>query len=341
MIHRAPLPWLLLSLSLLGCEGSEDAASSTGANATAAATAAAEGEGGQAKTDADPSAEAEQPSGAARELDQLLAWLSPEPLAVAYDRMAERLDPRIVEVVFAIPPKAADLLDERGTLDEGLDIVFDGEAEASNWLGPTSLAFTVALSKTPYFLRPLTKPAAEVGPLLELGGFAKTTFEDVEVWLPDGSFPWRIALLDGEVAAFIPVDLPGAGLEPLNKAKKREASAVETELARALTEDGMIELVLFSAGPLVHFDMRQTIAQVRFTLFKISTGSKASYEGQIQLTPSGDPDEAADSLRARSLPEENQQIQALVSSVEFQVVAGAVVGRLAITPDQIKHFLDR
>jgi hypothetical protein len=275
------------------------------------------------------------------ELDRLLAWLPPEPLAVAYDRLGQRLDPAILAVVFAIPPKAADLLNERATLDEGLDVVFDGDAEPEHWLLPSSLAFSVALSKTPYFVRQLSKPAAELAPLLEQGGFAKNTVDDIDVWLPGGSFPWRIAVL-GEVVAFIPIDVPGAGLEPLTAARDQDSAPVEQELARALTEDPMIELVLFSAGPLVHFDVSQTIAQVQFALRRVpGQGAKIGYEGQVRLAPSGDVDECANALRARKHPEENLQVQALIAAIEFAPDEGGVVGRLAIEPDQVKHFAAR
>ncbi|PRP96728.1 hypothetical protein [Enhygromyxa salina] len=281
------------------------------------------------------------PTAASSELDLLLAWLPPDPLAVAYDRVGERLDPAVLAVVFAIPPKAADLLDERATLDEGLDVVFDGDAEPENWLEPSSLAFSVALSKSPYFVRRLRTDAGELGPLFEQGGFAKNTVDDIDVWLPGGSFPWRIAVL-GEVAAFIPVDVPGAGLEPLTTARDQASSPVEQELARALTEDPMIDLVLFAAGPLVHFDVSQTIAQVQFALRRVpGPGTKVGYEGQVRLDPSGDVDECANALRARAHPEENQQVQQLIGEIAFAPEEGGVVGRLAIAPDQVKHFADR
>jgi hypothetical protein len=309
---------------------------------------------------------AEQPP--ATELDRLLKWIPSEPLAVAYDRLGQRLDPSILAVVFGVPPKAADVLEERDTLDEALPLVFEGDAEASKWLGSTSLAFTVALSRSPYFVRPLSKPAAEVQALLGAAGFSKNTMEGVELWLPSGSFPWRIALLEGDVAAFIPVDVPGAGLEPLvpsaagaeaDTAETGETggevkapaleptapsdakTAVETELRRTLTEDPMIELVLVASGPLVHYDVQQSIAQVQFALRRIAPPDSPAYEGRIVLTPSADADECANDLRKRKYPEENQQVQALVAGVEFMVIEGGVIGRLEIPPDQVKHFHSR
>ena len=329
---------LIAALALAG--GCNDAPSSPDP-AAAKAKAEAEASPTAAEPGAADSAAAAPDAASAQQLDLLLTWLPPDPLSVAYDRLGQRLDPAILAVVFAIPPKAADLLDERATLDEGLDVVFDGDAEPENWLAPTSLAFSVALSKTPYFVRQLTKPAAELAPFFEAGGFAKNTVEDIEVWLPGGSFPWRIAVL-GEVVAFIPVDVPGAGLEPLTTARDSDTSPVEQELARALTEDPMIDLVLFSAGPLVHFDVSQTIAQVQFALRRVpGAGTKVGYEGQVRLSPSGDVDECANALRARTHPEENQQVQKLIADVEFMPDEGGVVGRLAIDPEQVKHFEDR
>ncbi|KIG11915.1 hypothetical protein DB30_02298 [Enhygromyxa salina] len=339
-IHARPLALPLLTMTLAlalgsaaGCKDPPPASESANSG-DAANTPPAAADSAASPTEAPEAA-------ASNELDLLLAWLPPDPLGVAYDRLGERLDPAILAVVYAIPPKAADLLDERATLDEGLDVVFDGDAEPTNWLEPSSLAFSVALSKSPYFVRRLRKDAAELPALFEQGGFAKNTVDEIDVWLPGGSFPWRIAVL-GEVVAFIPVDVPGAGLEPLTTARDQDTSPVEQELARALSEDPMIDLVLFAAGPLVHFDVSQTIAQVQFALRRVpGPGTKFGYEGQVRLDPSGDVDECANALRARAHPEENQQVQQLISEIAFTPEQGGVVGRLAIAPEQVKHFADR
>lgn len=344
---------LSIALALSGCKGDESKPRSEPTSAVE--TTPSEETKPAATTEAPP----------ASELDRLLAWMPGEPHAVSYDRLKERLDPEVLEVVFGIPPKAGHLLDERGNLDEAFALVFEGESETSKWLAPPSFSFTISLSRSPYFLRLLSKPAAEVAPLLVSAGFTKNTIDGVEVWLPSGSFPWRIALLEGDVVAFIPIDVPGAGLEPLlqgrhdaatgedagaaagdetGAAKAVDASAakavVEAELRRALTDDPMIELVLISSGPLVHFDVDQSIAQVQFALRRIAANAPG-YEGQIVLMPVSDPDECANDLRARKHPEENQQVQALLAAVEFSVIEGAVIGRLAISPDQLKHFLLR
>jgi hypothetical protein len=346
----------IAALALAGCKSDEapPRATTTTTTTQAAATPAEPTE---------PAATAAAPR--ASELDRLLAWMPGEPKAVAYDRLAERLDAAVLEVVFGIPPKAGHLLDERETLDDALALVFEGDSATGNWLAPPSFAFTIALSRSPYFLRLLSKPAVEVAPLLESAGFTKNTIDGVELWLPSGSFPWRIALLEGDVAAFIPIDVPGAGLEPLLQQRPTDKTAdeavdktgeaavdktagsassgkavVEAELRRALTDDPMIELVLISSGPLVHFDVRQPIAQVQFALRRMAANA-SGYEGQIVLMPAGDPDECANDLRARKHPEENQQVQSLIGAVEFAVIEGSVMGRLTISPDQIKHFLLR
>ena len=302
------------------------------------------------------------------ELDRLLKWIPDEPTAVAYDRMGQRLDPATLGVVFGIPPKAAHLLDERDTLDEALPLVFEGETDASTWLAPTSFAFTISLTRSPYFVRILSKPAAEVGKILAAAGFTMNTIDGVELWLPSGSFMWRIALLEGDVAVFIPVDVPGAGLEALiphadgdetgetggetggeaggENGEPQPAGAtakqvVETELRRALTEDPMIELVLIASGPLAHLDVALPIAQVQFALRRTTVTGDPAYEGRVVLAPTGDADECANALRARKYPEENQQVQTLIAGVEFVVIEQTVMGRLEIPPDQVKHFLSR
>lgn len=356
--------WIAV-LALSGCKGDETKPQ----DQPTPAVEPTPGEASEPAEPGEPAATAETPS--TSELDRLIAWMPAEPLAVAYDRLGERLDPDVLEVVFGIPPKAGHLLDERGTLDDALALDFEGDSEASKWMAPPSFGFTIALSRSPYFLRLLSKPTAEVETLLQSAGFTENTIDGIEVWLPSGSFPWRIALLEGGVAAFIPVDVPGAGLEPLLHGHQADSAddsadagaetetgaaveagagaaapatsgkaAVEAELRRALTADPMIELVLISSGPLVHFDVEQPIAQVQFALRRVAANAPG-YEGQIVLMPVGDADECANDLRARKYPEENQQVQALIAAVEFTVTDGAVLGHLAISPEQTKHFLLR
>lgn len=327
MKRAVALLGLGLALALVGCKSdSQDQPSE-----------AAKQEPSEAAEPSSTTAAEAKPSSTT--VDKLFAYVPTDASAVSYDRLAQRLDPAVVEVVFALPPKSADLLDERELLDEGLDIVLDGDGDPGNWLSSTSLGFTLPISKTPYFLRPLSKPAAELGPLLEQS-FHKTDAEGVEVWLPSGSLPWRIALLDGDIAAFIPVDIPGTGLAPLLEASKREQEQVDQgQLSTALTGDPLLELVLISGQPLVHLDVDQTIAQVQFGLRRLGPG-KQGYEGQIVLTPTGDVDSCVAQLRARKHPEENQQVQRLLGSVEFVSEAGGVIGRLVLEPDQLKHFLD-
>ncbi|MFO7567378.1 MAG: hypothetical protein R6X02_32340 [Enhygromyxa sp.] len=284
---------------------------------------------------AEPAAAEPDAAAPSTTVERLFAYLPGDATSVSYDRLSKRFDPAVVEVVFALPPKAGDLLDKRKLLDEGLDIVLDGEADPGNWLAATSLGFTLPVGKTPYYLRPLSKPAAELEPLLEQG-FRKTELDDATVWVPTGSFPWRVALLEGEVAAFIPVDAVGSGLAPLLGARELDESAVEKELGGALGQDPSLELVLISAQPMVHLDVVQPIAQVQFGLRRTPGG----YEGQVVLTPADNADACAEQLRARKHPEENQQVQGLLAAVDFAVEGGAVIGRLALGSEQLRHFLD-
>lgn len=298
----------------------------------------AEAEAGDAKAEAGEAAEAEQKS---PEIDRFVAWLPKDVLAASYDRLGERFDPDTVAVVFGVPPKAADLLDERKVLDESLEIVLSEEALAADWLADSTMAFTTPLSNTPYFLRSLTKAPAEVEPLLEGSGFTKHTGEetgaDRDVWLPSGAFPWRIVLLDEHSVAFIPADIPGTGLEPLLSAQGQANSQIEDEMTKALGEDPGIRLVLLSGGPLISYDLHASIAQVQLVLRKSPDEGLA---GQIVLAPTGDLSEAINELNERDHPEENAQVQALIKGVAFQPLEGMAVGQLVLSRDQLKHLRD-
>jgi len=321
-----------VTLSAAGCDKGAKSAAEAEAGAIQADSADAE--------QAEPKPTEDDSGKAGGELAQLLTWLSPDALAVSYDRLEQKLDPAVVSVVYALPPKTAVLLEQRALLDEGLDVVFDteGDGAATSWLQGHSLGFTIALSTTPFFLRPLSQPAAEVEPFLD-AAMTKNSFDGTDVWLPRGAFPWRIALLEGDLAAFIPVDIPGAGLEPLLRAREQPPSAVETQLIAALEQDPNIRLTLLSGGPLLHFDVDDPIAQVQFALRRID-GAKG-YEGQIVLAPTGDLHACAKQLTEREHPEENQQVQALIAAVQFTPTEDMVVGRLVIEDTQLKHFLRR
>jgi hypothetical protein len=145
-----------------------------------------------------------------------------------------------------------------------------------------------------------------------------------------------VALLDGEVAAFVPLHTVGTGLEPLLAAREAEPSPLEAELGMGMKQDPAMELLLFAVGPLVHFDVTAPIAQVDFMLRRAGDG----YGGQVRLRPNGSVDECMDQLRARKAPEENQQVQALIAAVQFVIDQNMVVGQLELTPDRLKHFID-
>jgi hypothetical protein len=281
---------------------------------------------------------------AAALLVRLLSWLPSDTLAVSFDRMPTRWDPTVISAVFALPPKAAALLDERRLLDEGLAQAFEGESGTPDlgWLGPQSLAFTLPIIRHAYVVRPLLRPASELESTFTAAGFMREEIEGKVVWLPKGAFPWRMAILDEQTIAFVPVD-PGAGIQTLIDAAAAPPSPVETQVADALSKDPMIELTLLAAGPLLHYDTDAAISQIQFALRR--PGPNAGHEGLVVLMPDGDVDECANQLRARSSPEENQQVQALIAAVQFtpepSLQPPQVIGRLTIAPDQLKHFVER
>ncbi|MFV8754544.1 hypothetical protein ACNOYE_28680 [Nannocystaceae bacterium ST9] len=298
-----------------------------------------------AKPEPTPEAEPEAPrEDSTALLVRLLSWLPSDTLAVSYDRMPERWSPAVLASVFALPPKAADLLDERRLLDEALAQAFETEAGPPDlaWLGPQSMAFTLPIIRHAYLVRPLLKPASELDSLFTSAGFMREEIEGKVVWLPKGAFPWRMAILDEQTIAFVPAD-PGAGVQPLLDAAAAPASPVEAQVSDALGKDPMIELTLLAAGPLMHYDTDAAINQIQFALRR--PGPNLGYEGLVVMMPDGDPSAVATELRERSTPEENLQVQELIKLVEFipepTMTPPQVIGRLTIAPDQLKHFRAR
>jgi hypothetical protein len=275
---------------------------------------------------------------------RLLSWLPSDTLSVSFDRMSTRWNPQVISAVFGLPPKAGDLLDERRLLDEALAQAFEGESGTPDlsWLGPQSLAFTLPIIRHTYMVRPLLRPASELDSLFIAAGFMQEELEGKVGWLPKGAFPWRMVILDEQTIAFVPND-PGAGVLPLLDAAAAPPSPVETQVAEALSQDPQIELTLLAAGPMLHFDTDAAIGQLQFAVRRPS--ANGGHEGLVVLMPDGDVVECASQLRARTSPEENQQVQALITAVQWlaepSLSPPQVVGRLTIAPDQLKHFLLR
>lgn len=337
---RAATGLLALALTLTACPTTTPQGEAKG-EANAAGEAAA-GEGTPAAEAGDAATPTPTPAGLDPVLEQLLAYLPSDTLAVGYDRMSARWNPATIATVFALPPKAAIVLEERQLLDDALAQAFEpaeGGAADLSWLGPQSVAFTIPVIRHAYLVRPLLRPPAELDATFAAAGFMREEIEGKLVWLPKGAFPWRIAILDDRTAAFVPVD-PGAGLAPLLEALTTEPTAVEKELVEVLGRDPAIELTVLAGGPMLHFDVDATIAQLQFGLR--NAAPQAAYEGLVMIVPDGDVDECGNALRARTAPEENQQVQALIKAVQWDpqstVTPPQVSGRLAIARDQAKQF---
>jgi hypothetical protein len=338
---RSTAGLLALALALTACPAPtpEGAAKSEAKADADAGDTAAPADSDAATPVATPSPE---PGGLDPVLEQLLTYLPSDTLAVGYDRMSARWNPATLATVFALPPKAAIVLEERQLLDDALAQAFEpsegGPADLA-WLGPQSLAFTIPIIRHAYLVRPLLRPPSELEATFAAAGFMREEIDGKLVWLPKGAFPWRIAILDDRTAAFVPVD-PGAGLSPLLDALETEPTAVEKELTEALGRDGAIELTVLAGGPMLHFDVDATIAQLQFGLR--NAAPQAAYEGLVMIVPDGDVDECANGLRTRTAPEENQQVQALIKAVQWEpqstLTPPQVLGRLAIARDQAKQF---
>jgi hypothetical protein len=269
---------------------------------------------------------------------RLLTWLDPDAVSVAYLRVPRPLHGHAVAVVYGLPPRAEDLLDAVTDVDAALEAVRPTEApSASTWIGPQALVSAGRMSRRPLVLRPLLVPRAEAVARLEALGLERQEVDAFEVWVPRRVFPYRVVLLDGDVAGFIPMSDPGTGLPPLIAARDMPPSEVETQLDALLREPGGPVVALFTAGPMLHFDFDHDVLAVRFELRR---GSDGSLDGQIALQVDGDPSEAVRALQARKAPEQNDGIQRLVERAAFLVDGPMVAGRLQLSPADANLLLE-
>ncbi|MCX4239935.1 hypothetical protein OEB96_04855 [Paraliomyxa miuraensis] len=260
---------------------------------------------------------------------RLLAWLDPDAVSVAYLRTPLRAD--AVAVVYGLPPRAEDLLEAMGDVDEALEAIRPSDApSATTWLGPQTLASASLMAKKPLVLRPLTVSRAEAITRLEALGLQRQEVDAFEVWVPRRVFPHRVVLLEGDVAGFIPVSDPGTGLPPLIAARDTPPSDVETQLDALLELPGGPVAAVFAAGPMLHLDFDQAVLAVRFELRPTPEG----FDGQIALQIDGEPSAVVTVLSARNAPEQSDAVQQLMKRVTF-VVDGpdrsVVAGRLQLS----------
>ena len=264
----------------------------------------------------------------------LLEWLDPDAVAIVYVRRAAGIDPEAFSAAFAVPPKLARMLRDVPAVVHGLDAVGDpGDPEPDTWFGPDALATTSIVSSGTYVLHTLAKPRADVERYLEHASMRPSEIEGFTVYEPQGPFPWKVAFLSQSVVAFIPVKEIGSGLSPLTAGRDLPASRAEEELAKVLEEDPSTVLEAVAAGPLLHLDLGQDLAQfaVRARPFR-----GKGLEVELQLAPLEDPQQAAASLQDRDLSLETDALAALAKKVAFSVEGPVVIGRLQANPDDAR-----
>jgi hypothetical protein len=261
---------------------------------------------------------------------RLLAWLDPDAISVAYSRMPERLRADAVAVVYGLPPRAEELLRAIADVDEALEAVRPTDAPATGtWLASEALVTAGRLSRRPLVLRPLLVPKAEAIARLEALGLERQEVDAFEVWQPRRVLPYRVVLLDGDVAGFIPMSEPGTGLPPLVSARDMPPSEVETQLDALLAVPDGLAVALLAAGPMIHLDVDQDVMSVRFELRRAKDGS---LDGQLALQVDGEPGPVAAALEGRKAPEQSDAIQRLVERAAYGAEGPIVAGRLQLSP---------
>lgn len=269
----------------------------------------------------------------------LLTYLEPEATGVLYMNLPPelgRLDGEVIATVFALPPRGRDLVNAALGVDTALAAVLGPEApKPEELLGPETLVMTPAVSTGAYVLRPLAKPAAEVEALLTKDAMQKSESDGITVLSPTGAFPFKAALLEGDVIAFIPKSEIGSGLSPLTAGRDLPASEVRTELSTMLDTDPSVMLVGVVAGPMLHLELTDDVALARI-MFR--TWQNGGLDAEIRMQTTGDPATAAKELEERTAPLETDQVQALVDRIAFTVDGPTVAGKLQLTKDDMANL---
>src|SRR5690606_5967364 len=145
--------------------------------------------------------------------------------------------------------------------------------------------------------------------------------------VPRGAYPWKLVLLEPGLVGFVPVRALGSGLQPLTAGRDLPASEIETQLRNVFASEGSPVLELYAAGPLLHLDLGQEIAQWMMGARRWQRG----LDVQVQLVPVRDLEDAAQSLRERDLSLESDRVRTMAERVAFSVEGPVVLGRLQLT----------
>lgn len=281
--------------------------------------------------------EAPEPGAPARDHAALLAWMDPDAVSVGYVGLPRSMRGEAVAVIYALPPRAEDLLTAVTDLDHALEAVREPEdPPVASWLGTEALVTTGRLARRPTVLHPLTAPREQVVARLEAIGLRRQEIDAFEVWEPERVFPYKVALLDDRVAAFIPASEPGSGLPPLAAARDMPPSDVESQLSTLLDGSDAPAVALFAAGPMLHLDLTADVLAVRFELRRRGSG----YDGQVALQLDGDPAAAVATLEARLAPEQGDFVQQLVQRAAYDTDGPMVTGRLELTAADVELLYD-
>jgi hypothetical protein len=285
------------------------------------------------QANASPPAANDEPSAAVRRDEEPtgpLEWLDPKANGVAWIDLPPDLSPAAIATVFALPPRASALLEAPHEVDEAMAAI-TGEPDVAQWFSGPALVTTSLLTTGPYVIRSLAKPRETLTSALQGAQFTATTVEGFAILTPARAFGWRVVMLDASTVAFIPLREPGSGLSPLTAGRDLPASDLERDLSHAVEEDSTLKVALFSAGPMLHFDVEPSLRAARLEL-RMSGGA---LDGRVMFEPESDVADVANALSQRTLPEETEQIRQLVSEVGYTVDGELVLGRLQVTPTKI------
>jgi len=309
---------LLPALAWLGCKREEPRAEDTPS---------------QAAPSTDGTDESQHKDGRPR-VTRMLDWIDPDAVGVGFMRLPEDIDVAALSVVFALPPRAERVLFDVARIADDLDaIVLPDAPRPTTWLGREALAMLPVMSAGTYVIRPITKPRAEVEQHLVAGGMEARNRDGFDMLFPTGAFPYKIAFLSDDLLAFIPVKEIGSGLSPVTAARDLPPSDLERELTGVLDRERDALLELYVQGPLIHLDLDQEIAGVRFALRDWDNGG---LDGSVLLQPVRDAEHARDALEKREVPHETNVIKALVRRVAYTVDGSFVTGRLQLTADDVR-----
>ena len=292
---------------------------------------------GQKKTSVDTSSKKQ--SGASAILD-LLRWIDPQANDLWMGRESRIFDPDTFATLMALPPRAAKAISDIHDFENALNVYLgDTDSNPKHQFQPAFAVFRPAVASGNFILRNVKDSTESFTQNLLSNGWTERKYDGISQYSRlNANFPWKIAILDNDTIAGIPLGEIGSGLGPLNIARELPITGMRQQIEQQFESNPSMVALLFSAGPMLHWNLSENVDFVRLA---VQRWKSKGYDITTEMGYTGDHTTALNDLRSRELNGQSNQLKLIADRVAFEFDAGHIAGRIQITNEDLVHLKPR